>query len=79
MTFTFTDSQSSRIASATVYPDEVVLSFQSNPDRTYTFACDNVEEVVNFLSNPNGQSIGRQYKNWVANKTLVPVEELAAV
>lgn len=79
MTFTFTDSQSSCIASATVYPDEVVLSFQSNPDRTYTFACDNVEEVVNFLSNPNGQSIGRQYKNWVTNKTLVPVEELAAV
>ena len=79
MTFTFTDSQSSCIASATVYPDEVVLSFQSNPERLYTFACDNVEEVVNFLSNPNGQSIGRQYKNWIANKTLVPVEELAAV
>lgn len=79
MTFTFTDSQSSCIASATVYPDEVVLSFQSNPERLYTFACDNVDEVVNFLSNPNGQSIGRQYKNWIANKTLVPVEELAAV
>ena len=77
MTFNFTDSQSSCIASATVYPDEVVLSFQSNPDRTYTFACDNVDEVVNFLSNPNGRSIGQQYQNWIARKTLVPVEELA--
>lgn len=78
MTFTFTDSQSSCIASATVYPDEVVLSFQSNPERSYTFACDNVEEVVNFLSNPNGKSIGQQYQNWISRKLLVPVEELAA-
>ena len=77
MTFNFTDSQSSCLASATVYPDEVVLSFQSNPDKLYTFACDNVEEVVNFLSNPNGRSIGQQYQNWIARKTLVPVEELA--
>lgn len=79
MTFTFTHSQSSCIASATVYPDEVVLSFQSNPEKSYTFACDNVDEVVSFLSNPNGKSIGQQYQNWIARKTLVPVEQLATV
>lgn len=78
MTFTFTEQQSSCIASVSVDGQEVSITFQSNLDKVYTFVTESEDVIVNYLQNPNG-SIGQTYRRWVAERMLIPAEELAAV
>jgi len=78
MNFTFTQSESSCIASADVNGQEVMITFHSNPEKVYTFFTESEDAIVNFLSNPNS-SIGQTYRRWVAEQMLIPAEQLAAV
>jgi hypothetical protein len=76
MTFTFTQAQSSCIASATVNGQEVQISFQSNPSKSYDFVTDNADSIVEFLRNPGDVSIGKMYRNWISEQVLIPSENL---
>lgn len=78
MTFTFTEQQSSCIASVSVDGQEVSITFQSNLDKVYTFVTESEDVIVNYLQTPSG-SIGQTYHRWVAERMLIPAEELAAV
>ena len=78
MTFTFTSAQSSCINSVIVNGQEVAISFQSNPEKVYSFFTESEDAIVNYLQNPSG-SIGQTYRRWVAEQMLIPAEELAAV
>ena len=78
MNFTFTESQSSAIASANVKGQEVSISFRSNPSKVYTFVTEYEDQLVAYLKNPTG-SIGQTYHRWVAEQMLIPTEQLAAV
>lgn len=78
MVFNFTQSQSSCIASVDVNGQEVMISFQSNPEKVYTFFTENELEIVKYLQNPSG-SVGQTYRRWVAENLLIPAEQLAAV
>jgi hypothetical protein len=78
MTFTFTSAQSSCIASVDVNGQEVAISFQSNPEKVYTFFTESEDAIVNYLQNPSG-SIGQTYRRWVSEQMLIPAESLAAV
>lgn len=79
MIFNFTQSQSSCVASVEVNGQEVAITFQSNPEKVYTFFTESEDAIVNFLQNPGSASIGRTYRNWVSEQILIPAEELAAV
>jgi hypothetical protein len=79
MVFNFTQSQSTCINSVDVNGQEVSISFQSNPEKVYSFFTENELEIVNFLRNPGDVSIGKMYRNWVAENLLIPSEQLAAV
>jgi len=78
MTFTFTLAQSSCIASVDVNGQEVNITFQSNPEKVYTFFTESEDQIVDFLQNPSG-SIGQTYRRWVAEQMLIPADQLAAV
>ena len=78
MTFTFTSAQSSCIASVAVNGQEVAITFQSNPEKVYTFFTESEDAIVNYLQNPNG-SIGQTYRRWVSEQMLIPADQLAAV
>ncbi len=78
MNFNFTPAQSSCVASVSVNDQEVNISFQSNPEKVYSFFTESEEAIVNYLQNPSG-SIGQTYRRWVAENLLIPAEELAAV
>lgn len=78
MQFTFTQSQSSCIASVEVNDQEVMISFQSNPEKVYTFFTESEDAIVNYLQNPSG-SIGQTFRRWVSEQLLIPAEHLAAV
>jgi hypothetical protein len=78
MTFTFTSAQSSCINSVIVNGQEVAISFQSNPEKVYSFFTESEDAIVNYLQNPSG-SIGQTYRRWVAEQMLIPAEQLAAV
>ena len=78
MTFTFTEQQSSCIASVSVDGQEVSITFQSNLDKVYTFVTESEDAIVNFLSNPGDVSIGKMYRAWVAENVLIPAESLVA-
>jgi hypothetical protein len=78
MIFTFTESQSSAIASFTIKGQEVSISFRSNPSNVYTFVTECEDVLIDYLKNPSG-SIGQTYHQWVNNKVLIPTEQLAAV
>jgi hypothetical protein len=78
MVFNFTQSQSTCIASVDVNGQEVSISFQSNPEKVYSFFTENELAIVNYLQNPSG-SIGKMYRNWVAENVLIPADQLAAV
>jgi hypothetical protein len=78
MTFTFTEQQSSCIASVSVDGQEVSITFQSNLDKVYTFVTESEGAIVNYLQNPSG-SIGQTYRRWVAERMLIPADQLAAV
>jgi hypothetical protein len=78
MTFNFTSAQSSCIASVSVDGQEVSISFQSNPEKVYSFFTESEDVIVDYLQNPNG-SIGQTYRRWVAEQMLIPAAELAAV
>ena len=79
MTFSFTQSQSACIAAVDVNGQEVAISFQSNPEKVYTFFTESEDAIVDFLQNPGDVSIGKMYRNWVAEQILIPAEQLAAV
>jgi hypothetical protein len=76
--FNFTQSQSSCIASVSVDGQEVSITFQSNPEKVYSFFTESEDVIVNYLQNPSG-SIGQTYRRWVAEQLLIPAEQLAAV
>ena len=78
MTFTFTPAQSSCIASVDVNGQEVAISFQSNPEKVYSFFTESEDAIVNYLQNPSG-SIGQTYRRWVSEQMLIPADQLAAV
>jgi hypothetical protein len=78
MLFTFTESQSSAIASVEIDGQDVKVSFRSNPDAVYNFVTDDEQELISFLSNPEA-SIGQTYHRWIREQVLIPVEALAAV
>lgn len=78
MNFTFTESQSSAIASVSIDGQEVSISFRSNPNNVYTFVTENEDQLISYLQNPTG-SIGQTYHQWISSKMLIPSEELAAV
>ena len=78
MTFTFTEQQSSCIASVDVEGQEVSITFQGNLDKVYTFVTESEDAIVNYLQNPSG-SIGQTYRRWVAERMLIPADQLAAV
>ena len=78
MLFNFTEQQSSCIASADVNGQEVKVTFQSNPEEVYTFFTESEDAIVSFLSNPSS-SIGQTYHRWVAERILIPADQLAAV
>jgi hypothetical protein len=77
MNFTFTEQQSSCIASVSVDGQEVSITFQSNPNQTFTFVTESEDEIVSYLQNPSG-SIGQTYHRWVAEKMLIPQDQLVA-
>jgi len=79
MTFTFTPAQSSCIASVDVNGQEVVISFQSNPEKVYTFFTESEDQIVDFLQNHGDVSIGKMYRAWIAEQVLIPADQLAAV
>jgi hypothetical protein len=69
----FTKEESSAISSIAVSGDEVVISFQTNPETGYVFGTTNLTEK-DFLSlDPTIQSVGRTYNEWLRNGDLVPV------
>lgn len=78
MNFTFTEQQSSCIASVDVEGQEVSITFQSNLDKTYTFVTEDEDVIIEYLQNPTG-SIGQTYRRWVAERMLIPADQLAAV
>jgi hypothetical protein len=78
MTFNFTQSESSCIASVNVNGQEVAITFQSNPEKVYTFFTESEDVIVNYLQDPSG-SIGQTYRRWVAEQMLIPADQLAAV
>jgi len=78
MTFNFTSAQSSCIASVDVNGQEVAITFQSNPEKVYSFFTESEDVIVNYLQNPSG-SIGQTYLRWVSEQMLIPAESLAAV
>ena len=77
MNFTFTEQQSSCIASVDVEGQEVSITFQSNLDKVYTFVTESEDVIVNYLQSPTG-SIGQTYRRWVAERMLIPTTELVA-
>jgi hypothetical protein len=79
MTFTFTSAQSSCIASVDVNGQEVAISFQSNPSKSYDFVTESEDVIVDFLQNPGDVSIGKMYRAWVAEQMLIPADQQAAV
>ena len=76
--FNFTLAQSSCIASVSVDGQEVSITFQSNPEKVYSFFTESEDVIVDYLQNPSG-SIGQTYRRWVAEQMLIPAAELAAV
>lgn len=78
MQFTFTEAQSSAIASATIEGQNVSISFRSNPERVYSFVTEQEETIANFLENPGTESIGKTYQNWLKQNVLIPTEDLVA-
>jgi hypothetical protein len=76
--FNFTLAQSSCIASVSVDGQEVSITFQSNPEKVYSFFTESEDVIVDYLQNPSG-SIGQNYRRWVAERMLVPADQLAAV
>jgi len=79
MNFNFTPAQSSCVASVDVNGQEVSITFQSNPSKSYDFVTENEDQIVEFLQNPGDVSIGKMYRNWVAEQILIPADQLAAV
>jgi hypothetical protein len=79
MQFNFTAEQSNAIAQVNIEGQEVVICFRSNPDNEYTFVTENEDAMVEFLSNPGDQSIGKMYHRWVSEQVLIPTAALAAV
>lgn len=79
MNFTFTEQQSSCISSVNLEDQEVTISFQSNPEKSYSFVTENEDEIVDFLQNPGDASIGKMYRTWIAERMLIPADQLAAV
>jgi len=77
MNFTFTEQQSSCIASVDVEGQEVSITFQGNLNNVYTFVTESEDVIVNYLQNPSG-SIGQSYRRWVAERMLIPTTELVA-
>ena len=82
--FEFTREQSSAIAAIEINENEVNISYQSNPDRSYTFtASDSIiaeieERAAQVIMNAPMLSIGRFIAELVKSGDLVQVE-LAAV
>jgi len=79
MTFNFTSAQSSCIASVDVNGQEVAITFQSNPEKVYTFFTESEDQIVDFLQNHGDVSIGKMYRAWIAEQVLIPAAELAVV
>jgi hypothetical protein len=79
MNFSFTESQSSAIAQVNVDGQEIAIRFRNNSDQEYTFVTDDADAVVEFLSNPGDQSIGKMYHRWVSEQVLIPTATLTAV
>jgi len=79
MTFNFTSAQSSCINSVTVNGQEVAITFQSNPSKSYDFVTENEDQIVDFLQNHGDASIGQTYQMWVKEQILIPATELAVV
>ena len=78
MTFTFTEQQSTCIASVELDGQEVNITFQGNLDKVYSFVTESEDAIANYLQNPSG-SIGQTYRRWVAERMLIPADQLAAV
>jgi hypothetical protein len=78
MQFNFTAEQSNAIAQVNIEGQEVVICFRSNPDNEYTFVTENEDAMVEFLSNPGDQSIGKMYHRWVSEQMLIPTAALTA-
>jgi hypothetical protein len=74
--FNFTQQQSSCINSVTVNGQEVTITFQSNPSKSYDFVTENEDQIVDFLQNHGDVSIGKMYRAWVAENVLIPAENL---
>lgn len=78
MNFTFTEQQSSCIASVDVEGQEVSITFHRDLNKTYTFVTEDEDVIIEYLQNPTG-SIGQTYRRWVAENMLIPADQLAAV
>ena len=82
--FEFTREQSSAIAAIEINENEVNISYQSNPDRSYTFtASDSIiaeieERAAKVLMNAPMLSIGRFIAELIKDGDLKQIE-LAAV
>jgi hypothetical protein len=79
MNFSFSESQSSAIAQVNVDGQEIAIRFRNNSDQEYTFVTDDADAIVEFLSNPGDQSIGKMYHRWVSEQVLIPTAALTAV
>ena len=77
MNFTFTEQQSSCLASVSVDGQEVSITFQSNPEKVFTFVTESEDAIISYLQNPTG-SIGQTYHRWVAERMLIPQDQLVA-
>jgi hypothetical protein len=78
MNFSFSESQSSAIAQVNVDGQEIAIRFRNNSDQEYTFVTDDADAIVEFLSNPGDQSIGKMYHRWVSEQVLIPTAALTA-
>lgn len=82
--YNFTTAQSSAIASIEINENEVTISYQSNPDRSYTFATtsDIISEIEDraeqVLMNSPMVSMGRFVAELIADGNLRQVELSAA-
>jgi hypothetical protein len=55
---------------------QVGVTYKSNPDKSYVFACDNPQSVEDELRTT--ESVGKLIAQLKNNKVLVPVDQLTA-
>ena len=73
LTRTFDSTESDAIASNSIHNDEVIVSFQNNPNHGYKFNTMTLTDLDVANLNPSKVSIGSTYHRWKNKGHLIPV------